>query len=101
MSDVSPDLLQACVDVVKNLRTGDPVTDADILMVAELPDARSPSAQFHSILLEEALKLKDNPVLSLLDRPEPENKNTFNHLFRAAEYKNNAKVSVFHHHQRG
>lgn len=79
--------------MVASLRSGEPVTDEDILKVAELPDARSPSALFHSVLLEEALKLKDNPVLSLLDRPEPASKNTFNHLFRAAEYRNNVKVS--------
>ena len=93
LSDVNAERLQGCIDVVTSLRTGEPVTDEDLLKVAELPDARSPSALFHSVLLEEALKLKDNPVLSLLDRPEPASKNTFNHLFRAAEYRNNAKVS--------
>lgn len=93
LSDVNAERLQGCIDVVTNLKSGEPVTDEDLLKVAELPDARSPSALFHSVLLDEALKLKDNPVLSLLDRPESTSRSSFNHLFRAAEYCNNAKVS--------
>ena len=64
-------------------------------MITELPDSRSSSAQFHSVLLKEVSKLKDDPVLALLEQPEAESKKSFNFLFRAAEYRNNAKVCIF------
>ena len=63
-------------------------------MITELPDSRSSSAQFHSVLLKEVSKLKDDPVLALLEQPEVESKKSFNFLFRAAEYRNNAKVCI-------
>ena len=62
-------------------------------MITELPDSRSPTAQFHSVLLKELLKLKDDPLLSLLEQPDTNSKKTFNYMFRAAEYRNSAKVS--------
>lgn len=97
LSDISPERKQACIEIVTNLNSGNLVTDADLLMIAQLPDSHSPSAQFHSVLLEEVLKLKDNPVLSLLDRPDLDKK-TFNQLFRAAEYRNNDKVNLIINH---
>ena len=63
-------------------------------MITELPDSRSSSAKFHSVLFKEVSKLKDDPVLALLEQQEAESKKSFNFLFRAAEYRNNPKVCI-------
>lgn len=93
--ETSPDHKAACLDVISNLSQCDGgLTEEDLVMITELPDSHSPSAQFHSVLLKEMMKLKDDPVLALLELPDSENKKSFNYLFRNAEYKNNAKVCV-------
>ena len=89
---ITPERKEACLDIVSNLSSGKDFSEMDIQILCELPDAHSPSAQFYSILRKEVLKLKDDPVLSLLEQPETESKKSFNFLFRAAEYKNNPKV---------
>ena len=63
-------------------------------MITELPDSYSSSGHFYSVLFKEVSKLKDDPVLALLEQQEAESKKSFNFLFRAAEYRNNAKVCI-------
>ena len=92
----SPSHEAACLEVISNLSLGEGFTEVDLQMITKLPDKCSPSAQFHSILLEEILKLKDDPVLSLLQQPETESKKSFNFLFRAAQYHDNAKVCIYY-----
>ena len=95
LMETSPDHKAACVEVISNLNNSDGgLTEEDLVMITELPDSHSPSAQFHSVLLKEMMKLKDDPVLALLEMPDSENKKSFNYLFRNAEYKNSAKVCV-------
>ena len=90
----SPSHEAACLKAISNLSLGEGFTELDLQMITELPDLCSPSAQFHSILLKEILKLKDDPVLALIEQPEPESKKSFNFLFRAAQYHDNAKVCI-------
>lgn len=89
---MSPVHKNSCLEVISKLSCANDFTEEDLQMIAELPDYRSPSAQFHSVLLKELLKLKDDPLLALLEQPDVGNKKTFNYLFRAAEYRNSAKV---------
>lgn len=93
---ISPERSNACLEIVSKLHSGTDYTESDIEFLCELPDTNSPSAQFHSILCSEVMKLKDDPVLSLLVHPNTESDRSFNYLFRAAEYKNNPKVIVDH-----
>ena len=90
----SPSHEAACLEVISNLSLGEGFTEVDLQMITELPDSCSPSVQFHSIILKKILKLKDDPVLALLEQPETESKKSFNFLFRAAEYCDNAKVCI-------
>ena len=90
---VSPARKNACLEIVTKLTSGDDYTESDIEFLCDLPDTQSPSAQFHSLLCREVMKLKDDPVLSLLEYPRTESGKSFNFLFRAAEYTNNTKVS--------
>lgn len=89
---ISPERSSACLEIVTKLNNGSNYDESDIEFLCELPDTNSPSAQFHSILCKEVMKLKDDPVLSLLVHPNTESDRSFNYLFRAAEYKNNPKV---------
>ncbi len=91
---VSPERKNACLEIVTKLQETKVYTESDIEFLCDLPDTNSPSAQFHSVLCKEVLKLKDEPVLSLLEHPMTESGKSFNFLFRAAEYKNNPKVSL-------
>lgn len=91
--DLAPERKQVCIDAVFKISQGRNITMEDIEVIAELPDAHSPSAKFHSVLREEALKLKNNPVLSLLEHPEVNGAlQNFKSVFRTAEYCNNLKV---------
>ena len=91
---MSPERKNACLEIVTKLNSTKDFTESDIEFLCDLPNVNSPSAQFHSVLCKEVLKLKDDPVLSLLEHPMTESGKSFNFLFRAAEYKNNPKVRL-------
>ena len=92
--EISPERKNACLEIVEKLNSSDneAYTESDIEFLCNLPDSKSPSAQFYSVLRKEVLKLKDDPVLSLLGHPTTESGRSFNFLFRAAEYKNDTIV---------
>ena len=92
--EISPERKNACLEIVAKLSSGESYDESDIEFLCELPDTHSDSAYFHSVLCKEVLKLKDDPVLSLLEHPETESRKSFNFLFRAAEYKNSTKVRI-------
>ena len=84
---------QLCIDALSKLSQGMSFTVKDIELIAELPDSHSPSTQFFSILRKEALKLKTNPVLSLLEHSKLDGKlEKLGSVFKKAEDCNNLKV---------
>ena len=89
----SPNYKAACHEIISNLTSGKGFTEEDLETITKLPDSCSSSGQFHSVLLEKMSKLKDDPVVALLEQPA-ELKKSFNFLFCEAEYRNNAKVCI-------
>ena len=90
---LGPEQKQLCIDALSKLRQGKGFAIEDIELIAELPDSDSAVPHFYSVLREEALKLKTNPVLSLLQYSKlagtPQD---FSSVFKRAENCNNLKV---------
>lgn len=94
-----------CLEAIAAMTKGEPLREDELILIGELPDEEAESGQFYSVLRTELLKLIGNPVLSLIQLREEEREMgvKFSRLFAAAEYKNNAKVSMLvccyrHHH---
>ena len=87
-----------CVAAVESMSCGGTVREDDLILTGDLEDAKSSSGHFYSIMREAMLKMKDNPVISLLEfRDDDRNRGTkvkLSKLFGAAEYKNNSKVQT-------
>lgn len=90
---LAPEQKISCIDALSKLSQGKNFTIEDIEVIAELPDSSSSSSRFYSVLREEALKLKANPVVSLLEHPKLDGtQQEFNSIFKRAETCNNFKV---------
>ena len=90
---IAPEQKQLYIDALFKISQGKSFTIEDIELIAELPDSRSTLSHFYSVLREEALKLKTNPVLSLLEYSKLDGTlQTLTSVFKKAEKCNNLKV---------
>ena len=58
--------MQACVSIVEAISAGKPVTEDDLILLGQLPDANSSTQRFYTTLRTHLLSMQDDPVLSLL-----------------------------------
>jgi len=58
--------MQACVSIVEAISAGKPVTEDDLILLGQLPDANSSTRRFYTTLRTHLLSMQDDPVLSLL-----------------------------------
>lgn len=82
------------MEAIASLSAGEPIREDELILIGELPDEKTKSGQFYSILRDELLKLIDDPILSLIELSDDDRqaRMKFSTLFAAAKYKNNPKV---------
>lgn len=84
---------QACVRAVGAMSGGQRVSESDLVLLGQLPDANTTSGRFHSVLLSRLQPMRNDPVVSLLCLQEGKHKGeSLESLFDYAEEEESPEV---------
>ena len=94
LSFLPPFLLpQTCVEAVEALSAGKHVSEEDLVLLGQLPDAIQGHRHLYTLIRSFLLPMKSDPVVTLLTLPESKQQEaSLEQLFERAETEDSAEV---------